>query len=402
MSTTKRAAPILLYLLTILAAVAAVQLTPINWPSRPVEQKLAAAPETPQTPSTPRASEQKPEPPAAPDATANELSTALGTPPDESRAATSADAEEKPSFDVVRINPEGTSVFAGRAKPNDTVTILADGRPIGTTSADENGEWTLASEEPFGSQDPNLSISTDPELAVKAAAAEAPDRSPDTVEEADASEPSSPAGGPTAKEVTAGLIKDLEGMVDEARKTGEATRLPPVPVEPSPPPAEARAVTAAADAVPTSAPALEVADAANAVTAAPEAPQDTVRESPAAPAAGTKIVPVPIMFVYRESTFTSEGERAVGLLLEYLRLKGFASVTLTGHADERGTPELNMDLSRARLEAVAQVLKDGGYQGEVNLVAKGESEPYAGVDRTRYAREELYQLDRRVELRVMQ
>lgn len=106
------------------------------------------------------------------------------------------------------------------------------------------------------------------------------------------------------------------------------------------------------------------------------------------------------MFVYNEATLTPDGERAAKLLLEYLTLKRYSAIELTGHADERGTYEYNMDLSRERLNAVASRLKDGGYAGDLTLVPKGKSEPYAGVDRKRYTGEALFQLDRRVELRI--
>ncbi len=107
---------------------------------------------------------------------------------------------------------------------------------------------------------------------------------------------------------------------------------------------------------------------------------------------------MPITFVFNEATFTPEGRKAVALLLEYLQLKHFARVSMTGHADERGTEELNMDLSEERLDAVAEYLKSGGYEGKLQLIPKGETEPYTGVDRSKYSKEELYQLDRRVEL----
>lgn len=112
-------------------------------------------------------------------------------------------------------------------------------------------------------------------------------------------------------------------------------------------------------------------------------------------------IPVPIMFVYDEATLTPEGNRAAKLLLEYVTLKKLRSVSLTGHADERGTHVYNMDLSRERLAAVADILKRGGYNGELDLVPKGKTEPYRGVDRSQYSRDDLYQLDRRVELRFV-
>lgn len=111
-------------------------------------------------------------------------------------------------------------------------------------------------------------------------------------------------------------------------------------------------------------------------------------------------IPVPLMFVYNEATLTAEGERAAELLLEYLLLKRLDSVELTGHADERGTHNYNFDLSRERLETVAQRLTAGGYKGELKLTPKGKTEPFKGIDRKKYRGEALYQFDRRVELRV--
>ena len=43
-----------------------------------------------------------------------------------------------------------------------------------------------------------------------------------------------------------------------------------------------------------------------------------------------KSVPVPITFVFNEPTLTDDGKRAATLLLEYLRLKHFAKISLTG------------------------------------------------------------------------
>jgi outer membrane protein OmpA-like peptidoglycan-associated protein len=112
-------------------------------------------------------------------------------------------------------------------------------------------------------------------------------------------------------------------------------------------------------------------------------------------------IPVPIMFVYNEAELTPEGHRGVGLLLEYLKLERLPSIELSGHADERGTDDYNMDLSRERLETVQRILREGGYDGQLKLSPKGKSEPFMGVDRTKYAQDALYQLDRRVELHIV-
>lgn len=49
----------------------------------------------------------------------------------------------KPSFDVVRVNPQGDTVMAGRAAPGSTVTILDGSEVVGEVKADENGEWVF-------------------------------------------------------------------------------------------------------------------------------------------------------------------------------------------------------------------------------------------------------------------
>ena len=112
------------------------------------------------------------------------------------------------------------------------------------------------------------------------------------------------------------------------------------------------------------------------------------------------IVPVPLKFVFREATLTEEGRRAADLLLEYLLLKQLPSVTLTGHADERGTAAFNLSLSAERLQTVANFLRAGGYAGKLILIPKGDTEPFTGIDRRLFSRADLYDLDRRVELRL--
>ena len=59
-----------------------------------------------------------------------------------------------------------------------------------------------------------------------------------------------------------------------------------------------------------------------------------------------------------------------------------------------------MNLSAERLQTVARFLRDGGFSGELKLVPKGKTEPYTGVVRGDFSQEDLYQLDRRVEMVV--
>ena len=55
-------------------------------------------------------------------------------------AATSAIA---PSFDIVRVEPNGDSVIAGRAAPGATVELLRDGEPHFRAVADESGRFVV-------------------------------------------------------------------------------------------------------------------------------------------------------------------------------------------------------------------------------------------------------------------
>ncbi len=215
-------------------------------------------------------------------------------------------------FDVVRIDPEGASVFAGRAPANAQVTVLANEQPVATAMANENGEWATVIERPFASGDYQLSLRAKP-------------------------------SGPGAE------------------TAGQSVR-----------------VTIAASARP-------VASDAKAVAVA-----------------GHASAPVPITFVYDEATFTPVGRKEAATLTAFLRQRHLDSVTLTGHADSRGSDDYNMELSRQRLETVARFLREAGYTGKLVLVPKGKQEPFLSAERDRLPTEEAFQLDRRVELRLKQ
>jgi nucleoid-associated protein YgaU len=48
-----------------------------------------------------------------------------------------------PSFDTVRVEPNGDLVVAGRATPNGTVEFLVDGKPTARVVADANGQFAI-------------------------------------------------------------------------------------------------------------------------------------------------------------------------------------------------------------------------------------------------------------------
>jgi nucleoid-associated protein YgaU len=90
-------------------------------------------------------------------AIAMSLWTGLGdrqtsTPPSQttsSGADTAAQASGTPSFDIVRINPQGETVIAGRAMPKAEVVILDGGNEIGRVIADNRGEWVFVPDQPL-------------------------------------------------------------------------------------------------------------------------------------------------------------------------------------------------------------------------------------------------------------
>jgi len=64
----------------------------------------------------------------------------------------------KPSFDVVRINPAGDTVMAGRAIPGRTVEIFDRDQKIGEVTADKRGEWVFVPSSPLPPGSRQLSL----------------------------------------------------------------------------------------------------------------------------------------------------------------------------------------------------------------------------------------------------
>ncbi|AWN53742.1 LysM peptidoglycan-binding domain-containing protein [Methylobacterium sp. 17Sr1-1] len=54
-----------------------------------------------------------------------------------------AAAGDAPSFDVLRVEPDGASVLAGRSRPGAEIEVLRDGQPFARTRADEAGNFAL-------------------------------------------------------------------------------------------------------------------------------------------------------------------------------------------------------------------------------------------------------------------
>lgn len=92
-----------------------------------------------------------PAPPVAPPPVASAPVPAL-TPPIPTKPPS------KPSFDVVRVNPDGRAVIAGRSAPGSHVTVLDGDKPIGSVDADQRGEWVLLPDKPLDSGTRELTV----------------------------------------------------------------------------------------------------------------------------------------------------------------------------------------------------------------------------------------------------
>lgn len=63
-----------------------------------------------------------------------------------------------PSFDIVRITPQGDTVMAGRAKPGTKVEIYDGTNKIGEVTADRRGEWVFVPTSPLAPGSRQLSL----------------------------------------------------------------------------------------------------------------------------------------------------------------------------------------------------------------------------------------------------
>jgi outer membrane protein OmpA-like peptidoglycan-associated protein len=249
-------------------------------------------------------------------------------------------------IDFARVDGDGISVVGGKAPAGSRVSIHANGEVVAMARASDAGQWSAIVTRAFPAGPLGLSITSD---AASAAGLQSPTVTLQVPEGSDRLElavteskprPILPSGaGPDESPA----VKEFAAMVERARTTS-----------------------------------------AQDGSAKPEA----------------KIVPVPITFLTGEGTMTPEGVRAAHLLAEYVRIVKPHTITLSGHADVRGSDDYNFDLSRRRLETIRSFLRETGYTGDLNLLPKGKSEPYQGIDRQTASVQEVYQADRRVELRL--
>jgi nucleoid-associated protein YgaU len=138
--------PILVVVVIVVVAIIAF----LGWRSAPPRNDPAPL----ATPSTGAATETVAAAPAT-DATTGAAAVADTMEPAD---AADAAAVASPSFDVVRISPEGKAVIAGRAEPGAEVEITEGGTVIATVTADDRGEWVALPEQPIAPGNRQLAL----------------------------------------------------------------------------------------------------------------------------------------------------------------------------------------------------------------------------------------------------
>jgi nucleoid-associated protein YgaU len=73
--------------------------------------------------------------------------------------AASAMTADVPRFDILRVDPEGNAVLAGRAAPESEVTIYDGTNEVGRVTADKDGNWVLVPEQPLPPGQGQLTLS---------------------------------------------------------------------------------------------------------------------------------------------------------------------------------------------------------------------------------------------------
>ena len=106
-------------------------------------------------------------------------------------AAVPAPAPTPPSFDIVKVDPSGHAVIAGRAAPGAKIAVLDGDKVLGQATANERGEWVLLPPDPMTPGQRQLSLeATDPATGAKV-------KSTDTVALAVAAPTPATAAAPT-------------------------------------------------------------------------------------------------------------------------------------------------------------------------------------------------------------
>ncbi len=234
---------------------------PADKPADPgTEGRLPPAPAAPTDAKAPAA-------PAPVDATAPATEAAAPAAPATPAVAPATPAPAgpiAPSFDVVRVEGNGSIVIAGNAAPNAKVEILNGSTVLGSTVAGPDGAFVIVLDDPLKPGDYTIALRQTAGDVVT----------------------------PSVQTAVVSVPKDATGqvlaMVEEPGKPAELLSVPAPETKPAAPPAGDQAAAPAAEAPAAAAPAPAVA------AAAPAAPAETAPAAPAVEAAAAPAAPAPV------------------------------------------------------------------------------------------------------------
>ena len=66
-----------------------------------------------------------------------------------------------PKVDILKVNPDGSYIIAGKGKPNSKISLLEKGNKIESVDADKSGNWVIVSQDNLESGDNLLIINQD-------------------------------------------------------------------------------------------------------------------------------------------------------------------------------------------------------------------------------------------------
>ncbi len=107
---------------------------------------------------------------------------------------------------------------------------------------------------------------------------------------------------------------------------------------------------------------------------------------------------LPIRFATGSAVLDANGVYEAENIANFLRQNEIKKITLTGHTDDVGSDQFNLNLSVQRARSVQTFLWGKGVSTEIHIDGKGESHPPNLVDPTIYSLEERRAIARRVEL----
>ncbi len=132
-----------------------------------------------------------------------------------------APAKSGPDFDVVRVQPDGQTVIAGRADPGASVTVLDGGTAVATVTADGSGEWVALPDKALAPGSHELSLT-------QKSSAGASDQKSANVVVVSVPEPKQGAAGNNAQPLAVLMPRQGEGVTKALQAPGASSAPPPV------------------------------------------------------------------------------------------------------------------------------------------------------------------------------